>query len=74
MALDTLGRRLDYLQLQMIKHDGELNKDNKQMTAKEVLDAIENMSNEERWKLLDELYFKYYNKAGHEYSPLDLDY
>lgn len=67
MAPDTLGRRLDYLQLQMIKHNGEQNKDNKQMTAKEVLDAIENMSNEERWKLLDELYFKYYNKAGHEY-------
>ncbi|ARK29041.1 hypothetical protein [Halalkalibacter krulwichiae] len=43
-------------------------------TAIDVIEAIEYMDNEERWKLIHELYFKYFNKEGHDYQPLDLDY
>ncbi|AKM18334.1 MULTISPECIES: hypothetical protein [Bacillaceae] len=35
---------------------------NKQMTADEILEAIQKMSNEERWKLLDKMYDLYYSK------------
>ncbi|WJQ13338.1 hypothetical protein RA955_06520 [Geobacillus proteiniphilus] len=34
----------------------------KPMTAEEILEAIQNMSNEERWKLLDKMYDLYYSK------------
>lgn len=44
------------------------------MTAKQILEAIEHMSNEERWILLNELYHKYYDKDGEEYTPVDLNY
>ncbi|PEC81955.1 hypothetical protein [Bacillus cereus] len=39
-------------------------------TADEILDAIQYLSNEERWKLLDEMYFKYYNSTSHKSSPI----
>lgn len=33
-------------------------------TAEEILEIIEKMDNEERWKLLDLMYDKYYNKGN----------
>lgn len=32
-----------------------------ELTAEDVVEAIQDLSNEERWKLLDILYDKYYN-------------
>jgi len=76
--IDSIGERLNLLQeTAKPKHDTKINKSKKQMTADEILEAIENMENHERWKLIYELYFLYYNKDGHEYIPydeLDLDY
>lgn len=43
-------------------------------TAEDILKMIDEMEHAERWKLLHEMYFQYYDKEGHEYSPLDLDY
>lgn len=36
------------------------------MTAEQILKAIGDMENKERWILLNELYYKYFNKDGHE--------
>ena len=69
----SLGRRIDLLELQTIKHQNEKSLNNIQITSKEIIGAIENMSNEERWKLLNEMYDLYYNKDGNS-TPLDLDY
>lgn len=33
----------------------------KDLKAEEVIDLIENLSNEERWKVLELMYDKYYN-------------
>ncbi|MED0667750.1 hypothetical protein P4T04_15605 [Bacillus badius] len=43
------------------------------MKAEEVLEIIKNMDNEERWKLLNEMYDTYFNMK-HEKAELDLDY
>lgn len=43
-------------------------------TADEILKMIDEMENGERIKLLYELYFKFYNKEGHDYIPLDDEY
>ncbi|WP_255296070.1 hypothetical protein [Bacillus wiedmannii] len=43
------------------------------MGAEDVLRLIEEMENEERWKLLDKMYDLYFNKSG-RYEPLDEDY
>lgn len=40
--------------------------DKYELTAEDVLEAIEELSNEERIKLLNELYYKFYNKSGHK--------
>lgn len=37
-----------------------------ELTAEDVLEAIEILSNEERWKLLEEMFFRYYTKHGIE--------
>ncbi|KPC97114.1 MULTISPECIES: hypothetical protein [Geobacillus] len=34
----------------------------RQMTADEIIEAIQKMNNEERWKLLDKMYEMYFNK------------
>ncbi|WP_155995068.1 hypothetical protein [Tuberibacillus calidus] len=47
---------------------------NNKMTAQQILDAIEKMENGERWILLNELFYKYFNKDGLEYHPADFDY
>lgn len=44
------------------------------MTAEEILEAINKMETEERWKLLNKMFHKYYNKDGLEYTPIDFDY
>jgi hypothetical protein len=41
-------------------------------TAKEVLEAIDQLSNEERWKLLERMHDKFYSK-GENYK-LDIDF
>ncbi|MGE1046896.1 hypothetical protein ACQGSX_13230 [Bacillus sp. GMs2/1] len=43
------------------------------MGAEDVLRLIEEMENEERWKLLDKMYDLYFNKSG-QYESLDEDY
>ncbi|MFX3625662.1 MAG: hypothetical protein ACE3JP_16895 [Ectobacillus sp.] len=46
-----------------------------QMTSEQVLEIIQNLENEERWKLLKEMYDLYYNKdESTKGIPLDLDY
>ena len=49
-------------------------KEKEKMTEKQILKAIGNMENKERWILLNELYYKYFNKDGHGYAPMDFDY
>ncbi|MGE7601289.1 hypothetical protein ACQKL5_02175 [Peribacillus sp. NPDC097675] len=44
------------------------------MKAEEILVIIEKMENEERWKLLDEMFNKYYNNRGIPKTELDLEY
>lgn len=34
------------------------------MKAEEILEMIKSLENEERWKLLEMMYDKYYNKRG----------
>ena len=58
----SIGRRLDLLHLQLFKNDGEQNKNNDHMSVRKIQEAIENMSNEERWKLLEEMFYQYFNK------------
>ncbi|PEK09421.1 MULTISPECIES: hypothetical protein [Bacillus cereus group] len=42
-----------------------------ELTAKDVVEAIQSLSNEERWELLDILYDEYYNPTGKKGIPLD---
>ncbi|WP_170771231.1 hypothetical protein [Bacillus wiedmannii] len=42
-----------------------------ELTAEDVVEAIQSLSNEERWKLLDILYDKYYNPADKKGIPVD---
>jgi hypothetical protein len=42
-----------------------------ELTAEDVLEAIEELNNDERIKLLNELYYKFYNKSGHEKAEVD---
>lgn len=43
-------------------------------SAEEILEMIKEMKNEERWKLLNELYDEFYNKDGHPKKEIDFDY
>ncbi|WP_242479952.1 hypothetical protein [Bacillus cereus group sp. N21] len=71
----SLGRRIDLLEMQVIKYRNEKELNGKQVTSKEILSMIENLENEERWKLLNEMYDLYYNKdESTKGIPLDLDY
>jgi hypothetical protein len=45
--------------------------DKYELTAEDVLEAIEELSNAEKEKLLNELYYKFYNKSGHEKMEID---
>lgn len=38
----------------------------------QILEMIENLENEERWKLLQELFFRYYNNKGIEKGSSDV--
>lgn len=69
----SLGRRIDLLELQIIKHQNEKELKSTQVTSKEILSMIENLENEERWKLLNAMYGLYYNKRGNS-EPLELNY
>ncbi|MDA2040168.1 hypothetical protein PDN58_22415 [Bacillus cereus] len=42
-----------------------------ELTAEDVVEAIQDLSNEERWKLLDILYDKYYNSTDKKGTPVD---
>lgn len=42
-----------------------------ELTAEDVVEAIQDLSNEERWKLLDILYDEYYNPADKKGTPVD---
>ncbi|PEK31570.1 hypothetical protein [Bacillus pseudomycoides] len=42
-----------------------------ELTAEDVVEAIQSLSNEERWKLLDILYDKYYNSTDKKGIPVD---
>ncbi|MDC2863489.1 hypothetical protein [Bacillus sp. BP-3] len=71
----SLGRRIDLLEMQVIKYQNGKELNGKQVTSKEILSMIENLENEERWKLLNEMYDLYYNKdESRKGIPLDLDY
>ncbi|WP_257209458.1 hypothetical protein [Bacillus toyonensis] len=71
----SLGRRIDLLEMQVVKYQNEKGLNNTQVTSKEILSMIENLENEERWKLLNEMYDLYYNKdESTKGIPLDLDY
>lgn len=71
----SLGRRIDLLEMQVIKYQNEKELNGKQVTSKEILSMIENLENEECWKLLKEMYDLYYSKdESTKGIPLDLDY
>ncbi|WP_240514639.1 hypothetical protein [Bacillus cereus] len=71
----SLGRRMDLLEMQVIKYQNEKGLNSKQVASKEILSMIENLENEERWKLLKEMYDLYFNKdESTKGIPLDLDY
>ncbi|OSX90267.1 hypothetical protein S3E15_01831 [Bacillus mycoides] len=71
----SLGRRIDLLEMQVIKYQNEQGLNNTQVTSKGILSMIENLENEERWNLLNEMYDFYYNKdESIKGIPLDLDY
>ncbi|WP_189339992.1 hypothetical protein [Bacillus cereus] len=42
-----------------------------ELTAEDVVEAIQSLSNEERWKLLDILYDEYYNPTNKKGIPVD---
>lgn len=42
-----------------------------ELTAEDVVEAIQDLSNEERWKLLDILYDEYYNQTDKKGTPVD---
>ncbi|MED0874721.1 hypothetical protein [Bacillus mobilis] len=42
-----------------------------ELTAEDVVEAIQSLSNEERWKLLDILYDEYYNQTDNKGTPVD---
>lgn len=69
----SLGSRIDILNLLLVKHEGEQKKNKEQLSAEEMLAAIKNMENVERWKLLDEMFYEYYNNRGIPRTELDLD-
>ncbi|WP_252196102.1 hypothetical protein [Bacillus mycoides] len=71
----SLGRRIDLLEMQVIKYQNEPEVNNTQVASKGILSMIENLENEERWKLLKEMYELYYDKdESTKGTPLDLDY
>ena len=45
-----------------------------QITAEDMLELIQNMEVEERWKLLNEMFYLYFNKHNLPRTELDLDY
>ncbi|WP_180235048.1 hypothetical protein [Bacillus cereus] len=47
------------------------NFDEIELTAEDVVAAIQSLSNEERWKLLDILYDEYYNPTDKKRTPVD---
>lgn len=42
-----------------------------ELTAEDVVEAIQDLSNKERWKLLDILYDEYYNPTDKKGTPVD---
>jgi hypothetical protein len=44
-----------------------------ELTAEDILEAIDEISNEERWKLLHELYYKYYNNINLPRLEIDME-
>ncbi|HEK9101013.1 hypothetical protein KFD70_19120 [Bacillus pfraonensis] len=44
---------------------------NELKTAEKIMDIIQNLSNEERWKLLNILYDEYYNTTVNKGMPVD---
>ncbi|MED0977003.1 hypothetical protein P4T49_17720 [Bacillus paranthracis] len=42
-----------------------------ELTAEDVVEAIQDLSNEERWKLLDILYDEYYNPTDKKGIPTE---
>jgi hypothetical protein len=44
-----------------------------ELTAEDILEAIDEISNEERWKLLHELYYKYYNNSNLPRLEIDME-
>ncbi|QWH97503.1 hypothetical protein EXW36_02715 [Bacillus mycoides] len=61
--------------MQVIKYQNEPEVNNTQVASKGILSMIENLENEERWKLLKEMYELYYDKdESTKGTPLDLDY
>jgi hypothetical protein len=44
-----------------------------ELTAEDILEAIDEISNEERWKLLLELYYKYYNNSNLPRLEIDME-
>lgn len=49
----------------------EKEQNNAPMTAAEVLEEIDSMRNDERWKLFEELFYKYFNKSDLPRTEID---
>ncbi len=75
------NRRLLAIEVQMDKLEAhykilvqmfvEKEKNKAPMTAAEILEEIDSMSNDERWKLFEELFYKYFNKNNLPRTEID---
>ena len=67
-GLDKLNERTKVLNKTNERSEGV------KMSSEEVLQVIESMDTEEKWKLLHELYYRHYNTSNHPRVELNLDY
>ncbi|WP_242214896.1 MerR family transcriptional regulator [Bacillus cereus group sp. BfR-BA-01383] len=74
--LNRIGEQKNFLIQLLMKNGEELNGKmiKEKMSAEQILEVIQDMENVERWKLIDELFYKFFNKYEIEKKELDLDY
>jgi len=83
MIDSVIGRRIAAMEVKIDSIEGLLSSVNKsskitnlhieKMTSEEIFIAIKNMENRERHKLLEELFYEYFNVYNHPRVPEDWD-
>jgi len=79
VAIQNIKKDIEFLSKKIGLHDMNLNRLNKKIegmednkSSEQILEAIEELNNEEKQKLLNELFYKYYNNRN--LPRMDIDW